>query len=555
MPNPSDLRGLFRTDIRARAAYAEGAGIHRILPRAVARPANTSELVELLRWASAERVPLVPRGAGSSMAGAAVGDGVIIDLTALTPRTLTIDPEARTARTAGAVTVAELNAAAARHGLRMPVEPSSGRWATLGGMVATNAAGARSFRNGSVRHWVESLEVVTAEGETMELRRGGALRGAGPQPAALVRFDQTAGPAIRAEAGAVRDAWPRTRKNASGYALDAWLDSGEEIDLLVGSEGTLALTTEIGWRLTPIPSARSAVRVAVSDLNLLGEIVSAVTVLDPSAVELLDRTFLDLVREHRGPDSLPDLPPDADAILIIEFERDDQAAVQEAAAAAVAAVSPWSREVATALNEREETGFWQLRHAASPILAGLSERRRSVQVIEDGCVPIEELGRYVGQIRAAALVHGLQVVIFGHAGDGNVHVNVLPELDSPDWRDRIAGLFQAVSEAVMALGGTVSGEHGVGRLRASFLERQYGPVVTGLFGLVKAAFDPLGILNPGVIVPDGVAPLTRLKFEPGAVPLPPDVARALREIEREGGYARSRMTIADQTADPQPHAS
>jgi hypothetical protein len=147
------------------------------------------------------------------------------------------------------------------------------------------------------------------------------------------------------------------------------------------------------------------------------------------------------------------------------------------------------------------------------------------------------------------------VVIFGHAGDGNVHVNVLPELDSPDWRDRIAGLFQAVSEAVMALGGTVSGEHGVGRLRASFLERQYGPVVTGLFGLVKAAFDPLGILNPGVIVPDGVAPLTRLKFEPGAVPLPPDVARALREIEREGGYARSRMTIADQTADPQPHAS
>lgn len=555
MPNPSDLRGLFRTDLRARAAYAEGAGIHRILPRAVARPVDTAELVQLLRWASAERAPLVPRGAGSSMAGAAVGEGVIIDLTALTPRTLTIDPESRTARTAGPVTVAELNAAAAAHGLRMPVEPSSGRWATLGGMVATNAAGARSFQHGSVRHWVQSLHVVTADGEAMELRRGGALRAAGPLPSALVRFDRTAGPTIRAAAGAVRAAWPRTRKNASGYALDAWLDSGEAIDLLVGSEGTLALTTEIGWRLAPIPPARSAVRVAVGDLNQLGEIVSAVTLLDPSAIELLDRTFLDLVREHRGPDSLPDLPPAADAILIIEFERDDTAAAREAVAAAVAAVAPWSREVATALNEREEEGFWQLRHAASPILAGLSERRRSVQVIEDGCVPIEQLGRYIGQIRAAALVHGLQVVIFGHAGDGNVHVNVLPELDSPDWRERIAGLFQAVSEAVMALGGTVSGEHGAGRLRAGLLERQYGPVVTGLFGQVKAAFDPLGILNPGVIVPDGLAPLTRLKFEPGAVPLPPDVARALREIEREGGYARSRMTIADQTADPQPHAS
>jgi FAD/FMN-containing dehydrogenase len=489
------------------------------------------------------------------MAGAAVGDGVIVDLTALTPRTLTIDPGARTARTAASVTVAELNAAAAEHGLRMPVEPSSGRWATLGGMVATNAAGARSFRDGSVRHWVQSLHVITADGERMELRRGGGVRAVGPLTSALVRFDRTAAPAIRAEAATVRAAWPRTRKNASGYALDAWLETGEEIDLLVGSEGTLALTTEIGWRLAPIPPARSAVRVAVGDLSQLGEIVSAVAVLDPSAVELLDRTFLDLVREHRGPASLPDLPPTADAILIIEFERDDPAAARAAAAAAVEAVAPWSSEVATALNEREEEGFWQLRHAASPILAGLSERRRSVQVIEDGCVPIEHLGHYIGRIRAAALVHGLQVVIFGHAGDGNVHVNVLPELDSPDWRDRITGLFQAVSDAVMALGGTVSGEHGVGRLRAGLLERQYGPAVTGLFRQVKAAFDPLGILNPGVIVPDGVEPLTRLKFEPGAVPLPPDVARALRAIEREGGYARSRMAIADQTADPQPLAS
>ncbi len=158
-------------------------------------------------------------------------------------------------------------------------------------------------------------------------------------------------------------------------------------------------------------------------------------------------------------------------------------------------------------------------------------------------------------IRTAALVQGLQVVIFGHAGDGNVHVNVLPDLDRPDWRDRIDALFGMVNTAVVELGGTVSGEHGAGRLRAAFLERQYGSLVTGFFRDVKAAFDPAGLLNPGVVIPDGVEPLTRLKFEPGAEPLPPDVAQALRSIEREGGYARSRLAVADQTKDPQPPAS
>ncbi|HTO74225.1 MAG TPA: FAD-binding oxidoreductase [Gemmatimonadales bacterium] len=550
MPTTPSLRGLFRTDTRARAAYSEGAGIHRIAPIAVAVPAEVADLQTLIRWSHDEGIPLVPRGAGSSMAGAAVGTGVVVDLTRLVPRTLLVNPNSRTARTAGAVTVAELNALAATHGLRMPVEPSSARWATLGGMVGTNAAGARSLRYGSVRRWVESLKVVTADAEIADIARG--KRSSDP---ATRRFEEGPAPAIRNNADAVSAAFPRTRKNASGYALDAWLESGEVVDLLVGSEGTLVLTTEIGWRLEPIPPHRSAVRVALTDLEQLGEVVKALMILDPSALELLDRTFLDLVRQHRGAGALPDLPATADAVLIVEFERDDATAAREAAATAVEVVAPWSREVATALTEEEEERIWHLRHAASPILAGLSERRRSVQVIEDGCVPVAQLGRYIGMIRTAALVQGLQVVIFGHAGDGNVHVNVLPDLDRPDWRDRIDALFRMVNTAVVELGGTVSGEHGVGRLRAGFLEQQYGSVVTGLFRQIKSAFDPAGVLNPGVIIPDGVEPLTRLKFEPGAEPLPPDVAQALRTIEREGGYARSRLAIADQTKDPQPSAS
>jgi FAD/FMN-containing dehydrogenase len=539
---------LFRTDVRARAAFSEGAGIHRIIPSAVARPADTADLQALVRWSLEEKTPLIPRGAGSSMAGAAVGDGVIVDLTAIA-HLLVIDPDRRRATASSAITIAALNAAAAEHGLRMPVEPSSARWATAGGVVATNAAGARTLRLGSIRNWVEALDLVTADGEIDRLARGEQGRSSASR-----RFERLTG-VLRSHAAEIDKAFPRVRKNSSGYALPAWLASGDALDVLVGSEGTLAVTTSVTWRLEPIPRARSAVRVALDDLTQLGRVVEALLALDPSAIELLDRTFLDLVRQHRGDAALSDLDPGCEAILLVEFEGDGPAEVAAQAQAAVDLVRPWSQQVSIALTPAEEERIWSLRHAASPILAGLSERRRSVQVIEDGCVPVSRLGRYIEFIRTEASSRGLQVVIFGHAGDGNIHVNLLPDLDRPDWTRQLESLFEAINGAVIELGGVVSGEHGVGRLRAGWMTRQYGATIVDLFRQIKAAFDPAGILNPGVVLPDQVPPIARLKFDPGAVAVPDDIVRALRSIEREGGYARSRLDIADQTTDPQPAAT
>src|SRR5215210_3110932 len=188
---PPAIRGLFRTDQRARAAYAEGAGIYRILPAAVCVPADRDDLASLVHWASAHRAPLIPRGAGSGMGGGNVGDGVVVDLTAI-PRRREIDPAARRARTSASLTLTELNTAADPHRLRLPPDPSSTRWATLGGMVSTNASGARSVRYGSVRPWVESLELVTTDGEVTSLRRGGASSEAGPSTRAIERFERDA---------------------------------------------------------------------------------------------------------------------------------------------------------------------------------------------------------------------------------------------------------------------------------------------------------------------------------------------------------------------------
>ncbi|HEV7364336.1 MAG TPA: FAD-binding oxidoreductase [Gemmatimonadales bacterium] len=539
LPAPA-IRGIYRTDQRARAAYSEGAGIYRILPRAVCLPADVEDLKVAIGWAADQRVPLVPRGAGSAMGGGNVGDGVVVDLTGMAGRRLEIDAKNRRAVTSAGVTLAELNTAANRHGLRLPPDPSSGRWATLGGMVSTNAAGARSVRYGSVRRWTEGVTLLTADGETVELRRKPAPTAA--TTAAVARFEREAAPQIRAAAPLVAARFPRTRKNSSGYALDAYLASGEMLDLIIGAEGTLGIVSEIEWRLDHIPPFRAGLRVHLASLDRLSDLVIALNRCEPSALELLDRTFLDLIGAGTWGGVSEGFVPEA--ILLVELERSDPEALREVLAAASEAIEPWAISIETAYSPPEAERLWAIRHAASPILAGLPEDRRSLQVIEDACVPIERMGEYIRIVRRAAAERDLPVVMFGHAGDGHIHVNLLPDVRQTGWKEAITGILEAVTDAVVRLGGTPSGEHGDGRLRADTLAQVYGSEIVELFRLVKLSFDPLGILNPGVILPSGDPPISRLKVGSKAVALPSDIEQGLREIERGGGYGRARLELA-----------
>ena len=539
---PPEIRGTFRTDVRARAAYAEGAGIYRILPQAVCLPADVADLTRLVCWAADHRISLVPRGAGSAMGGGNVGPGVVVDLTRMADGRLDVDGVMRRAVTGAATTLAALNSASSRYGLRLPPDPSSGRWATLGGMVATNAAGARSVRYGSVRRWVEGLTLVTADGDLLRLRRGH-----NPEAAALAmrRFTQVA-PQLHAAASAIRTSFPATRKNSSGYALDAYLSSGDLLDLVIGSEGTLGVVTEIEWRLDPIPSYRAAVRVALSSLDQLSEAVQAMLLAQPSAIELLDRSFLDLV----ATDTVAGTGlrfPSVEAVLLVELEREDTDSLRDALEVITARLRPIAYSVDTAFSQAAAERLWAIRHAASPILAALPSSRRSLQVIEDACVPLAKLGEYIRLVRQSAGIRGIPVVMFGHAGDGHLHVNLLPDVNQAGWESAVAGLLDEVTEAVATLGGTTSGEHGDGRLRASSLSRMYGAEVVALFRRVKEAFDPGGVFNPGVILPDEHPPISRLKVGSGAAPLPGDIEHALRDIEVGGGYARSRLELAGET--------
>ena len=536
---PAGLRGAFRTDDVARAFYSEGAGIFRIIPRAVAVPADLKDLKLLIRWASTEGVPLVPRGVGSGMAGGNVGPGVVLDLTQCCREAPSIDAEAAVAHCGASVTYRMLNAAAQPFGLHLPPDPSSGAFCTVGGMAATNAAGAHSVKYGAMRRWVRALDFLTADGQVGRARPG-ARKAAGahghPRSDAEERFFRDVVPAIRAHATDLAAAAPRTPKNASGYALASFAESGRVADLLVGSEGTLAIITALDVALAPLPAERTTLLVTLGSLEQVGPAVLALRPLGPSALELLDRTYLDFVRGA----AQRHLASGTEAVLLVEFEQ----GAREAAAAV--------RGIATSVEIAEDAAtvgrLWELRHLASPILASLPDNLRSLQVVEDGCVPPEKLARYITVLRAAAKEHGFEIVIFGHAGDGHLHANLLADVSASDVTARLEACLRRVTAEQIALEGTPSGEHGDGRLRAPFVERAFGASYADLCRRTRAAWDPACILNPGVkILPrgegDGLDPAA-LKVGPRAPALPAGVAARLREIERSAGWGTFRLDLA-----------
>lgn len=539
-PTPAPpIRGPFRTDDRTRAAYAEGAGIYRIIPAAVARPEDTEDLTRLMRWSAETGTALIPRGAGSGMGGGNVGDGVVVDLTRIGRRTLLVDPSTRTARTGAAVTFGALDAAAAAYHLRLPPDPSSGRWATLGGIFSTNASGARSVRYGSVRRWALAAELVTAEGDVVELRRDGMTRDA----PAVARFRAGGFQAILDARKLIEERFPRVRKNSSGYAIDQVATSSDFLDIVIGAEGTLGVVTAVTWQLDPVPPAVAGLAITLRDLDQLGEVVPTLLELGPSGFELLDQSFLHLVRETDAARALGLRGSEA-AVLLLDFEGATRDGAEQACHQAAELVEGWSADVALALTPKERKGLADLRHAASPILAGI-EGRRSLQVIEDACVPVAQLARYVAAVRGICSTHGIDAVVFGHAGDGNVHVNLLPDVGRAGWEQEVAAIYEEAMTEAITLGGTPSGEHGDGRLRAGLVERLYGPEIVGIFRQVKRDFDPAGLLNPGIKLPvAGSPPVARLKVGAGAAAIDADIASALREIERTGGYAKDRMELA-----------
>jgi FAD/FMN-containing dehydrogenase len=534
---PDGFRGTYRDDALARAVYSESAGIARVMPRAVAVPSDAEDVSVLMRWAALAGVPLVARGSGSSMANGATGEGVIVDLSRVVAIRLP-DRSTGTIECGPGALRDAVDAAARQVGLAFPVDPSSGRFCTVGGMAATNAAGARSLKYGATRAWVHGLECVFADGTRAWVRRGH------PTPAnlrAVERFNAQVAPRLGDALFALSH--EGVRKESSGYGLAAFHASGDLVDLLVGSEGTLAVFTAVELALAPAGSETSSVLAAFASLE---DAVAAATFcagLGASAVELLDRTFLDVVRAG----STLDVPMGAEAVLLIEAEgvRLDLAR-ERMGALAVGCRERGAMHVVEAPDDAQENAIWSIRHAASPILSRLDPHLASMQIVEDGAVPPPQFPDYVRGVRAIFARHGLRCVIFGHAGDAHAHVNALVDVRESAWRPRLGAVLTEVTALVASLGGTIAAEHGDGRLRTPLLPRVWSPLAIELFRATKLAFDPEGILNPGVkVAVEGQRPFDDIKYDPALPQLPADAHAGLDAVARERGWARFRLGMID----------
>jgi FAD/FMN-containing dehydrogenase len=547
---PFGFRGTYRDDSLARAIYSEAAGIGRIVPAAVAVPSDADDVVTLVKWASEKSLSIVPRGSGSSMAGGAIGSGVVLDLSRVASIG-EIDLESRSVWVGAGALRGDVNRAAAAVGLRFPVDPSSGEFCTIGGMVATNAAGSHTLRFGAMRSWVLALDCVFSDGSRAVLDGrafGGPRRREDTKGIrALQRFDSD----VRESLFSLTDAdasHAGVAKDSSGYGVSSFRESCDLVDLLVGSEGTLAVIVGVKLLLNELPAATSGVLGAFDSLDAAVKAAVGARAAGAVACELLDKTFLEVASSGVASikaGALGSVPAGTEAVLLAEVEGISKEKA-EADATAVARIFQDAGATVSnvAIEAEDQEEIWELRHAASPILSKLDPSLKSMQFIEDGAVPPSHLAEYVRGVRAALDARGIRGVIFGHAGDAHMHVNPLIDVSKPDWRANLEGLLEDIVKLTAQLGGTLSGEHGDGRLRTPLLDRVWSKTALDAFARIKHAFDPAGILNPGVKVAlPNQRPVNDVKYDPSLAPLPPVVREALDRMTDARAYATLRLSM------------
>ncbi|MBA3645836.1 MAG: FAD-binding oxidoreductase [Gemmatimonadaceae bacterium] len=475
------------------------------------------------------------------MAGGAVGPGIILDLSRMNAIG-EIDRQAMTVQAEPGVICRTVDDAARKAGLRFPVDPSSAPFCTIGGMVSTNAAGPHSLKFGAMRKWVSSLDCVFADGTRARLTRGSPP----PSNALLEKFLDREGE-IRKEWSAAASDHARLRKDSSGYALARYFETGDLLDLLVGSEGTLAIVVSVELSLAPLASHTSSLLASFPSLESAARGAEIARTSGASACELLDKTFLELAATApESTDASRERARKSAAVLLVEMEdAEESVGVKRTDQLKAALQGSGADTVEVALSADSEKEVWELRHAASPILSRL-KNAISMQFIEDGVVPPEKLPEYVQGVRDALARRAIPGVIFGHAGDAHVHVNPLIDVTNPSWRDSMAALLEDVVTLTAQLGGSLCGEHGDGRLRTPLMGRVWSAPAMRAFEGVKSCFDPHGLLNPGVKVPiAGETSLGAIKYDPALPSLTGDVRRILDDLVARRGYADFRLSLVD----------
>jgi FAD/FMN-containing dehydrogenase/Fe-S oxidoreductase len=472
---------------RRRAEYSTDASLYRVPPELVAFPRDPDEVVAVVETCLELGVPLTARGAGTSIAGNAVGPGVVMDLSRHLRRVLALDPEAATATVQPGVVLDDLQAAARPAGLRFGPDPSTHNRCTVGGMVGNNACGSRALAYGRTADNVVELEAVCGTGQRLRVGPGAVGRVPGLEAV------------VRASLGPIRTSFGRFRRQISGYSLEHLLPErgGDLARALVGSEGTLAVVLEATVRLVRAPAATALVVLGYPDMAAAADAVGAVLPSRPVALEGIDARIVEVVR-RRGR-AVPELPKGG-GWLLVELGGGSAAEAEAAASRLVRAAGDDALAARVLADPAEAATIWRIREdgagfggrspAGAPAWAGW----------EDAAVPPERLGAYLRDFEALLATHGLGGIPYGHFGDGCMHARIDFPFDRPEGRAVYRAFVEQAAELVAGHGGSMSGEHGDGRARSELLPRMYPPAALEAMAAVKAVLDPRDLLNPGVLV-------------------------------------------------------
>ena len=545
----TDLRALIDVDASSgtRARYSSDAGLTRIPPLAVAFPRTPEQAIAAFDLARAHGVPLTARGGGTSCASNAIGPGLVLDFSRHMNRVIYIDPEARTATVEPGCVGSTLQATAAKHGLRFGPDPSSQNRATIAGMVANNACGPHATAWGRTSDNIVSLDCVDGQGRrfTATTSHDATLSDV-PGLASLI--DSNLAP-IRTQLG-------RFKRQVSGYSLEHLTPEGGRnlAAMLTGTEGTLVLILSITVRLVPLPDAPVLAALGYRSMIEAADDVPALLAHSPLAVEGMDRRLVDIVRAHKGPGAVPALP-EGEGWLLVEVGAPGEDVTASLERARTLCADSAAIDTVVYPPGAQASALWRIRADG----AGLGGRtppdgagggdQQAWPGFEDAAVPPENLGAYLRDFTALMEEFDIDGLLYGHFGDGCVHVRLAMPLDTPEGVAHSRAFLQSAARICAAHGGSVSGEHGDGRARGELLRFMYSPDMLDLFARVKHVFDPDNLLNPGVLAApmDEAEASSRararnaggaLELQPGVDPLDANLRRvAACPMPADGGFA------------------
>jgi len=529
-----------RADSYSRELYATDASAYEVTPIAVAFPESTADVAGILEYCAEREIPVLPRGGGTSLAGQTVNRAVVLDFTRHMNEIRAIDPDGRTATVQSGTIVGTLNEALAPHDLKFAPDPAWRDKSAIGGAIGNNSTGAHSLKYGKTDAYIEEVEAVLADGTVTrfgEVTVDEINERADPDGDLEARIYAEVERILEEDADRIEEAYPDLKRNVSGYNLDRLVAEARGDDLpggeatgeagtvnlarlLAGSEGTLAIVTEATLALEPVPETKAVTLLCYPDLHTAMCDVEPILDHDPAAVEVLDDVLIDLARDTAEFGPVTEiLPEGTNAVLLVEFYAEDDAHGKEQVAGLLADRVPSATpagepaanvphsdaetralEALEAYDEAERAKLWKLRKSGLPILLSRTTDAKHISFIEDTAIPPAQLPEFVEGFEEILEAHDTYATFYAHAGPGVLHVRPLVNTKTELGLEQLHGIADDVTDLVVELDGSVSGEHGDGRARTQWNHKLYGDELWETFQDLKTAFDPDWLLNPGQVV-------------------------------------------------------